>query len=105
MKIMLFQTRARTYPDKPQLYCTVNVITEVCVTLPVPEAALTVTLYVPAGVPVVSVVLPLEPHPACSKIKTKKPTPKAVIIRRRRREIPPNVMPRNVKPKRGSDKA
>ena len=68
-----------------------------------PEVAVTVNVYVPAGVPVVVLVAVCEPHPGCRKIRTKNApiiTPRKA--RRLRDIVPPMPNPRKARPETGS---
>ena len=85
----------------PHLYCTTNV-TAVLRVAP-PDVAFIVTVYVPAGVPVVVDEFSLlEPHPACSTIAPRVQTMNRPASQRLLRVAP---APIKAKPDTGNQKA
>jgi len=67
-----------------------------------PEVAVTVRLYVPAGVPVVVLVVLLEPQPIWKITSAKKhPRSIAIMTRRRRDFLPPMPAPSRANPEIG----
>ena len=71
-----------------------------------PETALMVTGYVPAGVPVVVVTGAAEWHPGKNKSSAKSPARSRPMSARRRREVlPPSPTPSKDRPETGSQVA
>jgi hypothetical protein len=71
-----------------------------------PDAALTVTEYVPAGVPVVVVVVLDELHPCTNNISAKNPAKTSPISNRRWRErLPVSPTPTSARPETGNQLA
>jgi hypothetical protein len=85
-------------------YWTTSVTTVVRVALP--DTAFTVTGYVPAGVPVVVVVVVDEPQPAWKITSAKNPPMSTANSNRLRRErLPPIPTPNSASPETGNKAA
>jgi len=84
-------------------YCTFN--TTVAVRTADPEVALMIRVYCPAGVPVVVVVVGVDPQLADNPRTTRKTPARIPSSQRRLLDIFPPAMPSNANPETGRNKA